>query len=167
VAHGTEFTSKALEEWAWKNGVKLDFIHPEKPAENGHRESFNGRLRDECLIVHQFLSLEDARDKIEAWRIDYNQQRPHTALGHRTPSECASQRQDNQPLQVTNFKFCTGSTWGQRQLERGTNGLRCVALGRFRGWFLEIAGSVKNAPSAFHAGLAVMKITHNNTRWQK
>lgn len=68
VDHGTEFTSKALEEWAWKNGVKLDFIHPGKPTENGHIESFNGRLRDECLNVHQFLSLEDARDKIEAWR---------------------------------------------------------------------------------------------------
>jgi putative transposase len=72
VDHGTEFTSKALEEWAYQRGVKLDFIHPGKPTENGHIESFNGRLRDECLNVMQFTSIEDACAKIEAWRIDYN-----------------------------------------------------------------------------------------------
>ena len=70
VDHGTEFTSKALEAWAWHRGVKLDFIHPGKPTENGHIESFNGRLRDECLNVNQFLSLDHARDVIEAWRVD-------------------------------------------------------------------------------------------------
>lgn len=67
----------ALEEWAYQRGVKLDFIHPGKPTENGHIESFNGRLRDKCLNVTQFLSIEDARAKIEAWRIDYNDHRPH------------------------------------------------------------------------------------------
>jgi putative transposase len=92
VDHGTEFTSKALEEWAWQRKVKLDFIHPGKPTENGHIESFNGRLRDECLNVNQFLSLQDAREKIEAWRIDYNQCRPHSALGHLTPSEFVRSR---------------------------------------------------------------------------
>jgi len=95
VDHGTEFTSKALEEWAWCRGVKLDFIHPGKPMENGHIESFNGRLRDECLNVHQFLSLDDARHQIEAWRVDYNQHRPHGSLGHLTPSEFIRKRQDN------------------------------------------------------------------------
>lgn len=103
VDHGTEFTSKALEEWAWKNGVKLDFIHPGKPTENGYIESFNGRLRDECLNVHQFFSLKDARAKIEAWRVDYNQRRPHSALGHLTPSEYAMKGRDEQANRTTNF----------------------------------------------------------------
>jgi putative transposase len=89
VDHGTEFTSRALEDWAWRRGVKLDFIRPGKPTENGHIESFNGRLRYECLNVHQFVSLADAREKIEAWRLDYNHRRPHSSLGHLTPSEFA------------------------------------------------------------------------------
>lgn len=93
VDHGTEFTSKALEDWAWRRGVKLDFIRPGKPTENGHIESFNSRLRDECLNVMQFMSLEDARAKIEAWRVDYNQHRPHSSLGHLTPSEFVQIRQ--------------------------------------------------------------------------
>jgi putative transposase len=95
VDHGSEFTSKALEDWAWRRGVKLDFIRPGKPMENGHIESFNGRLRDECLNVMQFMSLGDARTKIEAWRVDYNQQRPHSSLGHLTPSEFVRNRQEN------------------------------------------------------------------------
>ena len=61
VDHGTEFTSRAIDEWAYQRGVKLDFIRPGKPVENGYIESFNGRLRDECLNTHQFLSIEDAR----------------------------------------------------------------------------------------------------------
>ena len=95
VDHGTEFTSKALEEWAYQRGVKLDFTHPGKPMENGHIESFNGRLRDECLNVNQFMTLEDAREQIERWRIDYNAQRPHSSLGDLTPSEFATSRQGN------------------------------------------------------------------------
>jgi putative transposase len=87
VDHGTEFTSKALEEWAYRRGVKLDFIRPGKPTENGHIESFNGRLRDECLNVEQFWTIDDAKQKIEAWRDDYNHRRPHSSLGHLTPSE--------------------------------------------------------------------------------
>ena len=95
VDHGSEFTSKSLEEWAWRRGVKLDFIRPGKPMENGHIESFNGRLRDECLNVTQFMSLDDARTKIEAWRVDYNLRRPHSSLGHLTPSEFVRNRQEN------------------------------------------------------------------------
>jgi len=94
VDHGTEFTSKALEEWAYQRGVKLDFTHPGKPMENGHIESFNGRLRDECLNVTQFTSIEDARSQIERWRIDYNVSRPHSSLGHLTPSEFAIRSQE-------------------------------------------------------------------------
>ncbi len=93
VDHGTEFMSKALEAWAFYRGVQLDFTRPGKPTDNSHIESFNGRLRDECLNVHQFHSLADAQAKLEAWRIDYNQQRPHGALGHLTPSEFASHGQ--------------------------------------------------------------------------
>ena len=95
VDHGAEVTSKALEDWAWRRGIKLDFIRPGKPMENGHIESFNGRLRDECLNVMQFMSLDDARAKIESWRVDYNQRRPHSSLGHLTPSEFVRNRQEN------------------------------------------------------------------------
>jgi len=87
VDHGTEFMSRTLEDWAYRRGVQLDFTRPGKPTDNGHIESFNGRLRDECLNVHQFVSLADAREKLEAWRRDYNAVRPHSALGHLTPEE--------------------------------------------------------------------------------
>jgi putative transposase len=93
VDHGTDFTSKALEEWAYQRGVKLDFTHPVKPTDNSHIESFNGRLRDECLNVSQFTSLDDAREQIERWRVDYNAHRPHSSLGNLTPSEYAKLRQ--------------------------------------------------------------------------
>lgn len=87
VDHGTEFTSRVMDEWAYRRGVKLDFTTPGKPTENGHIESFNGKLRDECLNANQFLSIDDARQKIEAWRQDYNLRRPHSSLGNLTPYE--------------------------------------------------------------------------------
>lgn len=103
VDHGTEFTSRALEDWAYRRGVKLDFIRPGKPTENGHIESFNGRLRDECLNVMQFVSLEDAKDKIEAWRLDYNAHRPHSSLGNLTPNEFVRKRQGLRPSEAANL----------------------------------------------------------------
>lgn len=93
VDHGTEFMSRALEDWAYRRGVQLDFIRPGKPVENAFIEAFNGRLRDECLNVHQFTSIEDARAKIEAWRLDYNATRPHSSLGHLTPNEFVARSQ--------------------------------------------------------------------------
>ena len=93
VDHGTEFQSRALEDWAYRRGVQLDFIRPGKPVENAFIESCNGRLRDECLNVHQFASLADAQSIIEAWRVDYNHHRPHSSLGHLTPREFITQRQ--------------------------------------------------------------------------
>jgi len=105
VDHGTEFMSKALEEWAYQRGVKLDFIRPGKPVENAYIESFNGRLRDECLNINQFVSLDDARLKIEAWRVDYNHHRPHSSLGNLTPSEYAKHRQGNRTSEATNLQF--------------------------------------------------------------
>ena len=93
VDHGAEFMSKALEDWAWRRGIKLDFIRPGKPNENARIESFNGRLRDECLHVNQFTSVEDAQRKIEAWRQNYNHTRPHNSLRNLTPHEFAQQGQ--------------------------------------------------------------------------
>lgn len=98
VDHGTEFTSKALEAWAWTRRVELDFTHPGKPTENGHIESFNGRLRDECLNVNQFLSLDHAKEVIEAWRQDYNHHRPHSSLGYLTPAEFVADQQPERTL---------------------------------------------------------------------
>jgi len=87
VDHGTEFTSRALDEWAYRRGITLDFIRPGRPSENGFIEAFNGKLRDECLNTNEFLSIDDARSKIEAWRVDYNEHRPHSSLGQLTPRE--------------------------------------------------------------------------------
>jgi len=90
IDNGTEFTSKALDQWAYENKVTLHFITPGRPMENGYIESFHGKFREECLNEHWFLSLADARETIEAWRIDYNQVRPHSALGYLTPEEFAT-----------------------------------------------------------------------------
>ncbi|GMV51755.1 MAG: hypothetical protein NBKEAIPA_03112 [Nitrospirae bacterium] len=97
VDRGTEFQSRVLEDWAYRRGVQLDFIRPGKPMEHAFIESFNGRLRDECLNMHQFASLVEAQAIIEAWRVDYNQRRPHSSLGHLTPNEFVAQRQ-GQPI---------------------------------------------------------------------
>jgi putative transposase len=87
VDHGTEFTSRTLDEWCCLRGVKLDFIRSGKPTENGFIESFNGRLRDECLNVNEFATLDHVRDVLTAWRDDYNHRRPHGSLGNLSPSE--------------------------------------------------------------------------------
>jgi putative transposase len=87
IDNGPEFAGKILDEWAYRRGVKLNFIRPGKPVENAFAESFIGRLRDECLNENWFISLKNARDIIENWRIDYNEGRPHTSLGGLTPKE--------------------------------------------------------------------------------
>jgi putative transposase len=88
--NGPEFTGKALDAWAYQVGVKLHFIRPGKPVENAYVESFNGKLRNECLNQHWFLDLEDARRIIEEWRIDFNEVRPHSSLDGMTPKEYAA-----------------------------------------------------------------------------
>ena len=93
VDNGPEFTSKALDRWAYASGVTLDFSRPGKPTDNAFIESFNGSVRDECLNENWFLSLEDAKEKIEAWRTDYNLHRPHSDLGNLAPGEFASSGQ--------------------------------------------------------------------------
>lgn len=89
IDNGPEFVSQLLEGWAVQHQVALDFTTPGKPTENGHIESFNGKFRDECLSQQWFVSLTDARQSIEQWRIDYNTVRPHSALGTRTPAAFA------------------------------------------------------------------------------
>lgn len=90
VDNGSEFTSKAMDQWAYFNKVKLDFSRPGKPTDNAFIESFNGKFRCECLNQNWFLSLADARDKIEQWRQDYNGSRPHSSIGNLTPEEFAA-----------------------------------------------------------------------------
>lgn len=89
VDNGPEFMSRAVASWCEENRLRLWHIQPGKPMQNGHVESFNGRLRDECLNANWFTSMSDARRKIEAWRKDYNENRPHSALNYRTPAEFA------------------------------------------------------------------------------
>lgn len=90
VDNGPEFISKSMDWWAYFNRVKLDFSRPGKPTDNAFIESFNGKFRQECLNQHWFLSLADAQEVIDAWRDDYNQNRPHSALGDRPPAEFAN-----------------------------------------------------------------------------
>ena len=90
IDNGMEFISLALDHWAYINRVTLDCSRPGNPTDNAFVESFNGRLRDECLNTHWFLSLDDARIRGEAWRMDFNETRPHTSLGLQTPAEFAS-----------------------------------------------------------------------------
>ena len=87
VDNGPEFISKELDLWAIMRGVTLDFCRPGKPTDNAFIESFNGKFRAECLNAHWFMSLDDARRKCEAWRRDYNEVRPHSAIGNKVPIE--------------------------------------------------------------------------------
>lgn len=89
--NGSEFSSQAMDLWAYQNGVRIDFSRPGKPTDNAHVESFNGTFRAECLNAHWFMGLSEAKEIIEAWRREYNASRPHRALGERTPNEFASQ----------------------------------------------------------------------------
>jgi putative transposase len=102
--NGPEFTGPVLDQWAYERGVKLQFIEPGKPIHNGFIESFNSRSREEleeCLNEHVFVSLDDARRKIERWRIEYNRERPHSSLGHLTPGEFAAKNQMNSVIAPT------------------------------------------------------------------
>jgi len=107
VANGSEFAGKNLDAWAYWKKVRLEFIRPGKPVENTYIESVNGRLRGECLNDQVFLSMEDARAKLEAWRLDYNEQRPHSSLGNLTPREFAQTRSElgAAPAQMLNFQL--------------------------------------------------------------
>ena len=92
VDNGSEFISKVMDRWAYENKVTLDYSRPGKPTDNQFIESFNGSFRDECLNVNWFLSLLDAREKIENWRREYNEFRPHCSLENLTPNEVHEKR---------------------------------------------------------------------------
>ena len=89
VDNGPEFISKSLDWWAYFNNVTLDFSRLGKPTDNAYIESFNGRVRQECLNQHWFLSLADAQEQVDQWRLGYNEDRPHSSLGNQTPVEFA------------------------------------------------------------------------------
>lgn len=95
--NGPEFTSLAMDQWAYREGVELQFIQPGKPTQNAFVESFNGTCRDNCLNEHWFGSLREAREIIEAWRIDYNTIRPHSSLNGATPKEFTRSFQNQKP----------------------------------------------------------------------
>ena len=90
VDQGTEFVSRDLDLWAYQRGVTLDFSRPGKPTDNAFIESFNGKFRAECLNAHWFMGLDDARRKCEAWRRDYNEERPHSAIGNKARSSSST-----------------------------------------------------------------------------
>ncbi len=87
VDNGPEFTGKVFDEWAYRHPLTLRFIDPGKPQQNAYIESFNGKFRDECLNEHWFVSLRHAKALIEDWRQEYNEERPHSSLGYRTPGQ--------------------------------------------------------------------------------
>jgi putative transposase len=91
VDNGPEFVGRLLDQWAYLNKIELDFSRPGRPSDNAYIEAFNSRIRQECLNASWFLSMADARQRINEWRTDYNQQRPHSALGNLTPSAFAEQ----------------------------------------------------------------------------
>ena len=102
VDNGPEFISNALDAWAYRNGVQLEFSRPGKPTDNAFAESFNGHFRAGCLDQHWFASLEEARRVVEAWRVEYNTERPHRALGQQTPAavEAAWERPPGWPTEA-------------------------------------------------------------------
>jgi putative transposase len=100
IDNGPEFIGRALDEWAYRRGVKLFFITPGKPVENMYMESFNGRLRDECLNLHYFTSIDHARRIAEEWRVDYNTERPHSSLDDLTPEEFIRKLREKTPTAI-------------------------------------------------------------------
>jgi putative transposase len=117
VDNGGEFVSRAMDAWAYAHDIRLDFIRPGKPVENAFIESFNGRLRDECLNTHVFGSIAEAQVVLEAWRHDYNAVRPHSALRDRTPAEWA--------------RWVTDSREPRESMSIRQNGLELETAGRF------------------------------------
>jgi len=151
VDNGSEFLSRDLDLWAYQQDVVLDFSRPGKPTDNAYIESFNGEFRAECLNQHWFLSLDDARQKTEEWRRDYNEVRPHSAIGNKTPISLMNASGASGPPSVlpqeihqpggpksgpTSTKPRTlpqaGGNWGLRSCVRSTRPLRqtCGCHGR-------------------------------------
>lgn len=98
VDNGPEFSGRALDQWAHQNGVNLQFSRPGKPTDNAMIETFNAKVRAECLDQHWFRSLQEAQEQLESWRTEYNEQRPHSSLNNQTPAEFMALWQVQQPL---------------------------------------------------------------------
>ena len=107
VDNGPEFAGKVLDQWAYGHGIEMDFIRPGNPVENSYIESFNGRLRDELLNTQIFFTLDEVKEKLEAWRLDYNTQRPHSSLDYRPPAEYAQRAMSNQIKTLTTLPNLT------------------------------------------------------------
>lgn len=124
--NGSEFIGQALDNWAYQQQVRLDFIEPGKPTQNGYLESFNGKFRDECFNIHWFRSLADARRLIADWRLRYNTERPHSALcGRPLPSR----RYTTNKRKVSRNPWAPfGSQVNSATAQRDTLGTRCVRL---------------------------------------
>lgn len=130
--NGPEFVSRAVDQWAYEQGLHWHTIQPGRPMENGYVESFNGRFRDECLNENWFSDLADAREKITQWKQDYNHQRPHSSLQYRTPTEFAAQAagfyragvgqeaSNAGPLPHTPIPAAEKGAWGEQNPEKVT-----------------------------------------------
>ena len=103
VDNGPEFSGRALDEWAYRKGIKIHFIRPGKPVENAFIESFNGRLREECLNSHWFTSVDHAKSLVSEWKSDYNENRPHSSLGYLSPNEFIRKEAAIQPISVLEY----------------------------------------------------------------
>ncbi len=99
--NGSEFTSHKMLRWSAEHRVELHFIQPGKPTQNANAESLNGRIRDELLNLHSFTNIFDARDAAQTWRHDFNENRPHSALGYQTPKEFVERLEINTPSQLS------------------------------------------------------------------
>jgi hypothetical protein len=116
--YGPGLRGRTLDQWAYEHGVRLQFIEPGKPIQNAYVESFNARLREECLNEHVFVSLDDARSKIEKWRIQYNQERPHSSLGNLTPEEFAGASRRSRELGPRAHRLASSSPRAGRRRAR-------------------------------------------------
>jgi putative transposase len=103
--NGPEFCSRVVDAWAHSQNVQLRFIRPGKPVENAYVESFNGRCRDECLNEQLFVTIDEARSHLEAWRLDYNRARPHSSLGNLTPEEYVQQHRVSHPVEPKSVRL--------------------------------------------------------------
>ena len=134
VDNGAEFTSNHFDAWTYFHEITIDFIRPGKPVENAHIESFNGRLRDECLNSQWFESLDGARQAVQAWRCDYNQVRPHSSLGDMPPMAFAAHIQGRQPdleNSIWGSGLKAGSKLGAGSLSSNENVLRKIVTDIF------------------------------------
>ena len=117
--NGSEFSSQAMDLWAYQNGVRIAFSRPGKPTDNAFVESFNGTFRAECLDAHWFTTLTETRQIVETWRREYNESRPHRALGERTPNEFANE--------IAASRDSIGVSWFQYNLGQAPNPTRSEA----------------------------------------